>query len=318
MRASIQQLRSFAEYVEYKLPLSSEKLRVLAEEGDIENDVQPLLIAHLSEETDMYAHQYIYGPYRSEVPEDMYSSELSMNHPFCAPVRLRLTQQMIETLTLSERKKSSVTNMTRRQSLRDQLGKENSSLATKEFHLFDSDEHSHGLLTLRQQLLTGNILAFFPLHNNNKLERLRRSCLGWTTLPWQVPTNKLALYFGEKIALYFDFIGHYSLSLLIPSVLGLPIQAFILWTGNFSTYYQVAFAAIVLMWGIVMLESWKRKESMIALKRGMSEFEEKELDRPGKFYNIYNVFIFCIIFYWFYCINRRNKCACTLAYIHTD
>lgn len=44
---------------------------------------------------------------------------------------------------------------------------------------------------------------------------------------------------------------------------------------------KVAYAAVVLIWGIVMLEAWKRKESIIALKRGMSGYDSRRADRPG-------------------------------------
>lgn len=42
-----------------------------------------------------------------------------------------------------------------------------------------------------------------------------------------------------------------------------------------------------------MLEYWKRKEKKIALQRGMLDYEDNEVDRPGNFIiqHIYRYYI---------------------------
>lgn len=289
MRASVQQLRAYAEYTEYNLPLSSEKLRVLIEKGDPENEIQPMHISHIATETSLYPYQHIFGPYRSDVTEEIYATKNGMSHPFCAPVRLRLTQSMIETISLTERHSRTQTNRDSLKpherandlkSLKEKL-LQNPSHESVEFSIFDDEDSADTMLTFSQHLLQGNMLAFFPLHNTKELEQLRNRCEKWSVMPWQLPNNKIAQYFGEKIALYFDFIGHYSQWLMIPAVVGIPIQFVMLTSHSFATMGQVVYAAFILMWGIVMLEAWKRKEAMIALKRGMSQYDENEADRPG-------------------------------------
>ena len=248
IRASVQQLRSFAEYTEY-MHLSSKQLRTLVETGDEENNIAPLQIAHVTAETTLFPYQHIYGPYRPDIPEDIYTTWDTMSHPFCSPVRLRLTQKMIETISLAERhshpsmnKDGNSTPLPTKnraremQNLRELLLKEQMS-----FDIFDSKEKEHtSVLTLRQHLLLRNISAFFPLHNTREIEQLRSRCGRWSMMPWQIPTNRLAFYFGEKIALYFDFLGHYARWLGIPAVIGLPIQILILSSGNSSSFAQVA------------------------------------------------------------------------------
>jgi hypothetical protein len=53
-------------------------------------------------------------------------------------------------------------------------------------------------------------------------------------------------YFGEKIALYFEFMGHYTFWLLIPAIFGVPIQV-VCWSENdYNTPGQVLYLSIPL------------------------------------------------------------------------
>ena len=38
-----------------------------------------------------------------------------------------------------------------------------------------------------------------------------------------MPSSEIRDYYGEKIALYFSYIGHYTGSLLIPGFIGLGV-----------------------------------------------------------------------------------------------
>lgn len=285
MRASVQQLRAFAEYSEFNLPLNAEKLRVLIEEGDPKNDIAPVQISHLSAESTLYPYEHIFGPYRTDIDEDIYVRSAGMSHPFSTRVRLRLTQQLIETISLAERHSHTLRENdsktqpgTEMKNLREKLLKEPT---TTTFDLFDSGSQANAMLTFGQHILRGNILAFFPLHNRQEIRAIQKKCMKISMMPWQLPTNNISSYFGEKVALYFDFMGHYSKWLCIPTVFGMPVQYMILRSGNYNSIGQIIYAAATLMWGIVMLEVWKGKEAMLGLKRGMAAHDAHEKDRPG-------------------------------------
>jgi hypothetical protein len=44
---------------------------------------------------------------------------------------------------------------------------------------------------------------------------------------------------------------------------------------------QIAFAIFIVIWAVVMLEFWKRKEKLTVLEWGMIGYEDEEQNRPG-------------------------------------
>lgn len=161
----------------------------------------------------------------------------------------------------------------------------------------------------------GLIVAYFPLHNDWMLkgkencapvapdteERLLRNILvdfksspmskdtplvqSWTTslINQKIPLNKIRGYFGEKIALYFEFLRFYQVALIIPSIIGfvvfivqrtLPAQDTTLLALN------VIYSIIMSIWATVFLEMWKRREASLSIIWGQTKFEQIEVPRP--------------------------------------
>ena len=123
------------------------------------------------------------------------------------------------------------------------------------------------------------MLACFPLHNKEITSQLSKKIWEANTKPWDIPFFDIKEYFGEKIALFNVFMGHYSLWLVIPSIVGLAFQLVVLGTFNLSSPVLPFYSVIITLWGIVMLEYWKRENAKIALFWGVTQFEERELDR---------------------------------------
>jgi hypothetical protein len=76
-------------------------------------------------------------------------------------------------------------------------------------------------------------------------------------------------------------MGHYNLWLAAPAFIGIPLQIYIVAINNFSSPVQIAFAVFIVIWAVIMLEFWKRKEKMTAIEWGLTGFEDEEVDRPG-------------------------------------
>lgn len=146
--------------------------------------------------------------------------------------------------------------------------------------LIESKKFHKNPIKIRRYILKNSIKAFFPLHNGGELEWFAEHWLPWRVVPWNAPVDRIKNYFGEKIGLYFVFIGHYSRWLVVPTVIGIPIQIYVLAVNDFSSPVLPFFSVFIVLWAIVMLEYWKRKEKMQAMMWGTVGFEMKEVDRP--------------------------------------
>jgi len=130
-------------------------------------------------------------------------------------------------------------------------------------------------------LSSGEITSFFPLHDPDKVESLLGDIWHVCRLPWHLDFDKIREYFGEKVAFFFVFNGHYSKWLMFPSVVGLAFQLVVWSTGpNYSHPVLPFFGAFICVWSTFMLEYWKREQNTKACHWGMSEFESKEVERP--------------------------------------
>ena len=134
----------------------------------------------------------------------------------------------------------------------------------------------------------GKAPAFFPLHQREGAARLRKDWLAFTVLPWEQPTDDVRAYFGEAIALYFSFIAYYTscLGLLALVSLGVCIHVAVdaVWDGNLyqslQTVYSVpAYAVFLAVWTKAFMLHWRQKETDLAFRWGMDQFEATEEDR---------------------------------------
>ena len=126
-----------------------------------------------------------------------------------------------------------------------------------------------------------HVLAFYPMHQPAIVDLLLQKTLPWQVAPWQQPFRALREYFGEKVTLYFCFLGHYSSWLILPAIVGFVFQIVAWSTGpNLSHPVIPVFGAFICVWSICMLQFWKRSESKYAFVWGQSDFERQELQRP--------------------------------------
>lgn len=75
----------------------------------------------------------------------------------------------------------------------------------------------------------------------------------FTSLPWTLDLSELRDYFGERITLYFAFIGHYSKWLLIPAAIGIIFQLIVWGTLDFSSPVLPFYCVIIALWAVTML-----------------------------------------------------------------
>lgn len=107
-------------------------------------------------------------------------------------------------------------------------------------------------LKIRRYLRKGWMKAVFPLHNRERTEVLS---LKWKNFPFQrLPLDDLKEYFGEKVALYFVFMEHFTYFLAIPAVMGIPLQIAVFATNDYSAPFLPFFSFFMALWAVCMLE----------------------------------------------------------------
>jgi hypothetical protein len=158
------------------------------------------------------------------------------------------------------------------------------------------------------------IVAHFPLHNswmllgtqirivkNTNEEEINmklisteikqndtnRNTLGqnWKTsiINQKIPLSRIRNYFGEKLALYFEFLKCFQVSLVLPSIIGLIVFTL---QQVYSVSHPVVltanalFCVFITVYATIFLEYWKRRESGLSVMWGTTEYEKLEIARP--------------------------------------
>ncbi|KAL4508263.1 hypothetical protein ABPG72_003567 [Tetrahymena utriculariae] len=113
------------------------------------------------------------------------------------------------------------------------------------------------------------------------------------SMPWYIPFQQIRDYYGEKVALYFSFLGFYTQSLMIIGIIGLIIfviqQLFVFQNPANANYLNIAFGCLKIAWTSRTLYNWKRKEKLIASKYGQLQDKKgndderniEDEERPG-------------------------------------
>jgi hypothetical protein len=132
-------------------------------------------------------------------------------------------------------------------------------------------------LDVYRLIKTKSMITFFPLHDAVELRELEEKWLRMFQPPWKQHVDAVRDYFGEKIAMYFLWLGHYTTWLIPAAFVG-----FIAWISvaaddnNPSAPVVPFFAAFIAIWSTLFIEYWKRKESHAAMKWGTKGFEDEE------------------------------------------
>ncbi|CAM9478748.1 unnamed protein product, partial [Ascophyllum nodosum] len=130
-------------------------------------------------------------------------------------------------------------------------------------------------------VLTRNkaLKAFFPYHDEERRRELYAMWIKPCASPNSQPLDEIKDYLGEKIAMYFAVLGHYTVWLGPLAIVGILTSIDQILEWNLDATLAPYFGVFVSFWAVLMLEFWKRKEARLALHWGMSNFEQSEHDR---------------------------------------
>jgi hypothetical protein len=125
----------------------------------------------------------------------------------------------------------------------------------------------------------GDVLQFFPLHDPKAAKILEKAYCAHQ-LPSSQPNDMFKDYFGEKVALFYVFLCHYTTWCAYLAVAGFGVVLDVLIEWRVDTLPVEFFAIFVAVWAVLLMEFWKQKEATQAMRWGMSDFESEEQDRP--------------------------------------
>lgn len=116
----------------------------------------------------------------------------------------------------------------------------------------------------------GLLRQVFPLHDEEEIRKL--GSRWFMTLFQKQPFEEIRAYFGESVALYFQFLGFYTYALFPPMILG--------FYQLFLAPETLAFFCIVnVIWAAIIMEAWRMKCTELAYMWGTISMTST-LDEP--------------------------------------
>ncbi|KAF0688931.1 Aste57867_19535 [Aphanomyces stellatus] len=168
----------------------------------------------------------------------------------------------------------------------EQLFNSTERLSLIESIITDSEEGAG--LHLDKLLISGAIKGYFPLHDDHMKADL------WKKWKWSIhqPIEEIRGYFGVKIGLYFAYLGHYTSWLMLSAFVGLSVYVIEMlqkkyvpaeFVQNLSWAKVIAipiYGVFMVVWAVLFLKYWVRKQWIFSMRWGMSDFHEEEQVRP--------------------------------------
>lgn len=94
------------------------------------------------------------------------------------------------------------------------------------------------------------------------------------------PLDSIQEYYGEGVAFYFAWLQHCSQHLVFLSIFGLIVFLLQLLTGELDNPLRLLFSIIIMVWGFVVMVTWRRRSNFLAHRWGTLNYEEEETTRP--------------------------------------
>ncbi|KAF8983281.1 Anoctamin-3 [Haplosporangium bisporale] len=160
----------------------------------------------------------------------------------------------------------------------------------------------HALKTVMEKAAFTDMFALHDGSYKSKVKPTpnRRTSLyhNWVRSSGTQPLEEIRFYYGEKIALYFAWIGHYTKWLIWAAIAGLLFLIYGLAAGGatlvdgaatstnkkllvvFDNALTLPYALFMSVWAALFVEFWKRKSNVLAYTWNTFDFERRERARP--------------------------------------
>jgi len=109
--------------------------------------------------------------------------------------------------------------------------------------------------------------------------------LAWYKRPFSQPLLQVREYFGERLALFFAWLGLYTYWLIFPAFVGVGFSIYTTLRGDVSATegvdrFQFGLVLGVIAWAVIYKKNWDRECRAMAVQWGTYGFIEEEKDRP--------------------------------------
>jgi len=239
----MREIRTKAAIDNFKLELNPDTLQKISENGIPDQQIGPFTIGDNHRIVPYHPFEFIYGKFKDgEENMKLYRNRHHKDdHPFTNAIQVKLSLALLE------------------------------------------NKHIEGGLNLdlENSIEKGNLLSFFPMHHKDLCDEIAKQ---WyqkgRSAPWKKPYHAMRDYLGEKVGLYFRFLGHYTTYLISSAAVGVIMQIVVFSTEDWSSPAVPFYSFFVILWAVFMLEHWQRLQKTCAMRWGMIGFEEFEADRP--------------------------------------
>ncbi|CAO3671003.1 unnamed protein product [Umbelopsis vinacea] len=116
--------------------------------------------------------------------------------------------------------------------------------------------------------------SIFPLHD----DELNKNWIDSWNHKWLIGEQDLQLirdHFGEKLAFYFAFLQNYFLWLSVPAAMGVIVHF------TLKNTFNIIYGILMMLWSVIYLEVWKRKERNLAVKWGVRNYSKHDKQHAG-------------------------------------
>jgi len=126
-------------------------------------------------------------------------------------------------------------------------------------------------------------VEYFYLHHESMRYILEEN---WG-MQWMAkqPLKEVRTYFGDKIGLYFAFLGFYTSSLWIPAIVGVLMtltQVYSYTTiGSIDNPFVPLYCSFMSLWGVIFCNNWKKIENRLQYEWNTRNFEKDEKPRAA-------------------------------------
>eukprot|EP00928_Gymnodinium_smaydae_P015754 TRINITY_DN15837_c0_g1_i3.p1 TRINITY_DN15837_c0_g1~~TRINITY_DN15837_c0_g1_i3.p1 ORF type:complete len:743 (+),score=131.61 TRINITY_DN15837_c0_g1_i3:90-2318(+) len=141
-------------------------------------------------------------------------------------------------------------------------------------HIITSKDKDCAGINIANLLYQGEVLAYFPLHDNVKLQDLRKSKVDWLVMGQEF-TAKVRDYFGDTITFYFLWMSFYAKWLLPLAVIGVALQVIDLVYRTPDNITALPFCILLSVWSVLLPHFWRRQEAKYAIVWGSHDTMEK-------------------------------------------